>query len=216
MKRVAAVLAVCLAFFTTVSRGDTLRTFSITGATTTFNTLTGQVTIDTTTGMGLYGYVQFTDLIGPYPPVQMNLSGPIMNAGCDALSPINCEDFPDTHLMKISSTNLAGTSLVVFLPTPTGLVDYMGGPLCPYLNKCQGDEDTEFLYQNFPYPPFELNGQLVPGWNGDGVEPFNQASLTLVSEVQTPEPSSWLLMGSGALGMLGMWKRRRLKAPETV
>ena len=206
MKRIAAVLAVCLASSAAIARGDTLRTFAITGAVTQFNTLTGQITIDTTTGIGLYGNVQYTDIGGPYPPVQMNLSGPIVNSGCVFGY---CDTYPDNHQMRISSTNLDGSFLSVFLPTPTDLIGYMGGPLCPYLRECQEDLTTAFIYQNFPYPPFTApNGQYVPGRDGDGVETFH-ASLTLVSEVQTPEPSSWLLLGSGAVGMFGVWKRRR-------
>jgi hypothetical protein len=207
LKRIAAVLAVCLAFLATAARGDTLRTFAITGAVTQFNTLTGQVTIDTTTGMGLYGYVQYTDIGGPYAPVQMNLLGPIINSGCVFGY---CDTYPDNHQMRISSTNLDGSSLSVFLPTPTDLIGYMGGPLCPYLRECQEDLTTEFIYQNFPYPPFTApNGQYVPGRNGNGVESFH-ASLTLVSEVQTPEPSSLLLLCTGALGMLGVCRRKQL------
>ncbi len=135
MKRLALVLAICLAFISVSVKADTLRTFIITdqsGATDgahNFNSmLSGWVTIDTTIGVGLYGDIQYTysGQYGMYnPPIVMNLQSSVTNSGCL----YDCLDYPNGHQMKLSSTNSDGSSFAAVLSTPTGLVDYMGGDL---------------------------------------------------------------------------------------
>jgi hypothetical protein len=218
MKRTALALLAAFALLSRGAKADTLRTFSIEDTSGIFvgdgthnqnSILSGLVTIDTTTGQGLYGYIQYQfygDFNQYHPPVTMQILSDIETTGC-----INkCEIFPNGHQLSLSTVNADGSELGAHLGLPVSLIDYMGGDLCYVQGLCEGDMYTYFGYYNFHFPPFTVNGNQYPGSVMTGTDYFFHAKLTLVSEVVTPEPATWILIGTGALSLFGAAKRRLL------
>lgn len=213
MKRIILALVGSFAFLSATVKADTLRTFALEdqlgqpGLHNLNSTLSGLVTIDTTTGQGLYGYIQYQfygDFSQYHPPVTMQILSDITTTGC-----INdCMDFPNGHQLNLSSANADGSVLTAHLGIPVSLVDYTGGNLCYVQGLCEGDMYTYFLYYKFNFPPFTVNGNQYPGGVMTGNDTFFGGKLTLVSEVVTPEPATWILIGTGALSFLGAVKRR--------
>ena len=70
-----------------------------------------------------------------------------------------------------------------------------------------------FLFFNVPYPPLTFNGVQYPGGTIGAGETFFNATLTLVSQVDTPEPSTWVLIGTGLLGLGSVVRRRVVVSP---
>jgi hypothetical protein len=218
MKRTALALVAAFALLSLGAKADTLRTFSIEDTSGIFggdgthnqnSILSGLVTIDTTTGQGLYGYIQYQfygDFNQYHPPVTMQILSDITTAGplFDGL------DFPNEHQLTLSTANADGSELFAHLGVPVSLINYMGGDLCYVQGLCEGDMYTYFGYYNFHFPPFTVNGNQYPGSVMTGNDTFFHAKLSLVSEVVTPEPATWILIGTGALSLLGAAKRRLL------
>jgi hypothetical protein len=94
---------------------------------------------------------------------------------------------PYANYYEIESTQ-GGYYLYLFVPD-TSLIGYSGGDLCSYDS---GDCNAQ------------LSGYLTPT---SGVA-FVSASLT-PEVAATPEPSSLALLGSGALGLAGVLRRKR-------
>jgi PEP-CTERM putative exosortase interaction domain len=207
MKRFALALMVILGTLPVVVRADTLRTFSLDGSNSEGH-IGGVVTIDTTTGDALFGSINFvyaasgTPFADPGQSLDMNLAGQFTNSGCN-----DCVNSPNTRRFGMSSSNSDGSYMAVVLSTPTTLVDYMGGPLC-FRPGCDPEASTTFLFFNVPYPPLTFNGVQYPGGTIGAGESFFNATLTQVSEVDTPEPSTWVLIGTGLLGLGSAVKRR--------
>lgn len=204
-------LALVLSSMTPALMADTIRTFAIGNTATSYGVLTGLVTIDTTTGTALYGDINFhyfgTDTDGHPPlsaPIDMSMSGNFVDRGpCTT-----CTRHPDTSQFSLASgLNADGSTYGMFFSVPTTLVDYMGGHLCSGPG-CDGDAYTYFDYENVPYPSVTINGTTFPPGTFHDSQYFGNGTLSLVSEVQTPEPSTWLLLSSGALGLLKIGRRR--------
>ena len=87
------------------------------------------------------------------------------------------------------------------------LVDYMGGDLC-YMSGCDPNALTYFIYQNFTFLPYTIAGTPFPGGTITGTTSFGTGEMVLVSEATTPEPATWVLLSSGALGLIGTMKRK--------
>jgi hypothetical protein len=211
MKNLAATFAIALLALTTSLKADTLRTFTL-QASDTYTDLSGLVVIDTTTGQALYGYADLTltplgDLSRhpPLPaPIVLSGGGVLTNGGC-----LNdCMDYPDEHSFRFSTADPNGDGNFSLLMTaPNNLVDYMGGKLCYFPGSCEGDAYTYAVY-TVNYPSILFNGVQYPGGAYTDIANYFNANLTYVSQVSTPEPSSFVLLSSGTLGLLGVFRRK--------
>jgi hypothetical protein len=209
MRRYALAVLVVLWTLPVVVRADTLRTFSLDGSNSEGH-LGGVVTIDTTTGIPLTGSIDFvyaasgTPFADPAQSLHMHLSGQFTSGSCN-----DCVNYPNTRSFSMSSSNPDGSSMSSVLSTPTSLVDYMGGSLC-FRPGCDPEAFTTFIFFNVPYPPGIFNGVQYPAGTLSGGESFFNASLTFVSAVDTPEPSTLVLIGTGLLGLSVVVRRRAL------
>ncbi len=218
MQRIILTFLLGLALIPAQSlKADIIRTFAIEdragvvnpgGAHNLNSTLSGFITIDTTTGQALYGDILYSlrqsEFSQPFnPPLVMQIVGNATNYGCL----FDCMDFPDGRQMTFETTQGA-TTLHATISTPTDLVDYLGGDLCYYSPACAGDSYTYFIYQNFSFPPYNIGGTSYPGGTITATDIFFTGRLVLVGQTTSPEPSTWIFMGTGALGLIGTMKRR--------
>lgn len=220
MRKIYLVLVLSLAVSTSALKADTIRVFAIEdragaispgGAHNLYSILSGIIAIDTTTGVGLFGDIQYdlyrSQLDQPFnPPLTMQIVSNATNYGC--LN--NCDSFPNGHQMQFVSDNPDGSSFFAWISTPTGLVNYTGGDLCYIAGQCEGDAYTYFGYVNFSFPPYTIDGTPYPGGVITGTDTFFTGRLVQVGEYSTPEPATWILLGTGALGLLTTAKRRLL------
>jgi len=211
MRNLVATFAIAVLALTTSLKADTLRTFALQGS-ETYTDISGLVVIDTTTGQALYGYADLTlkplgDLSHhpPLPaPIVLSGGGVLTNGGC-----LNdCMNHPDEHSFEFSTTDPDGDGTFSLLMTsPHNLIDYMGGKLCYFPGSCEGDAYTYAVY-TVNYPSILFNGVQYPGGTYTDIAFYFNANLTYLSEVQTPEPSSLILLGSGTLGLVGVFRRK--------
>lgn len=208
MKRITFAIALVLALVSPALRADTLRTFSI-SASNAYTSVGGLVVIDTTNGQALYGYADLNfrgGMIGLAPPLPSAIlsgGGIADNGGCLG----GCLEYPNEHSFVFGADDPQG-HFSLHLTAPTSFVDYMGGRMC-YGYECEGDA-ISYVYFALNYPAGIVNGISYPAGIASDFELYNNATLTYVSQVTTPEPSSMILLGSGALGLVGAFRRRRV------
>ena len=151
-------------------------------------------------------------------------STPAFPADTDKVSFFDLNNITVTGPLGYSSTN----DTVYFYPTtPTytsinNTGSFFGGLWDPNLINRQAQPGSSPRMDSLlPMPPFfsgsvmsptfktpalTSNGPLVNYW-GDGTYNF---SVTAASSSPTPEPSSLVLLGTGTLGLVSAWRRRRL------
>lgn len=169
-----------------IGRADTITTFDLQGvpndgitATTAAGTLTGTVTIDTT--MGVITGVDAT----------VDTTSGVLGVTSETFTSLEYQQsvtFPSDYFEAAATSG--GYFLVLDFPVAS-LVGYSGGPLCTYAygySPCDGPSSD---YGNSQYGVGFVSGSLTP------------------EVAATPEPSSLALLGSGALGLAGVLRRRR-------
>jgi PEP-CTERM motif len=180
LKYLIALFALISACFAIPAHADDIRNFYVVFDSQV--TITGQITIDTTTGTPLGGDVFVYG--GFYHTLLEELNGGIYEYSyCGE----TCSDFPDNVVFDLLSSTSPNDYLEFQMPT--SLVNYEGGPVCPASSvvKIAGCSDgPQGTYVHNGDSTFGIIGGLVP----------------------TPEPSTRLLLGSGGLGLLGAARRR--------
>jgi hypothetical protein len=178
----SAAALTLLAASTLPAHADSFSTFNLNGTLSDGGSFSGTVLLDTTTG--LFTGADFTVLSigGPY-----NFdSAPV---GQNVISTFTFVTFRQTGGLDLFGLNLPEASLI----------GYTGGTLCSLDQPCLGA--SGLIYVSSPY------GQ-------DGSGPVAIAgTLTLASPTAvTPEPSSFVLLCTGVLGLAGATRRRFLIA----
>jgi len=209
MRRALPLLAILVFICAQPLKADTLRTFAL-QASDQYTNVSGLVVIDTTTGQALYGYADLTLVTQgdtskhpPFPdPIVISGGGVLSNGGCL----YDCMNHPDEHSFRFTASDSDG-SFGLLMTTPHTLVDYMGGHLCFIQGACETDAYTYATY-TVKYPSILVNGIQYPAGEYSDIANYFNATLTYVDQVTTPEPSSLILMGSGALGLLGALRRK--------
>ena len=173
------------------AHADTVSTFTL-HATNYNSSLDGFVNIDTTLGIPEYG--MFTLIIsldpGVLPPQLITIAGDFGPASC-----ADCFDYPDNRFFGLAQGD---DSLV--LQTPNSLIGYTGGPLCYTLTYVYGGCDGVGEGSEF------VGTALRMGANGPIQVPI-YVTFPGADLVMTPEPSTFVLLGTGGFGLLGLARR---------
>jgi hypothetical protein len=99
---------------------------------------------------------------------------------------------PSLGLYVVQSINSSGN--MVFNLVGDSLVGYTGGLICSLANLCDGSDRSAF-FGTSPLPTDDY---------------FATGSLTETPPSSTPEPDSLVFVGTGLLGVIGEFRRRRL------
>jgi hypothetical protein len=194
LKRILSLFGLGLLISPSFLHADTITTFALDGFTfQTPATLTGTVTIDVTTGIttGINATYTAASLTDEF--TVLSTSPPPFQFGYAWIGSIS---LPDKNSLQFS------------LPT-SSLVGYTGGTVCTYPTG-----------KNCPIVP--LGGTEPMGWVDSlfstimlDTNPIQSGTL---DPITTPEPSPFVLVGSGLIGALcltGAVRRRFLFCPTT-
>ena len=168
---------------TTAALADTISTFAANGGSYFGGTFTGTVVMDTT--LGLVTDVDITYQRGTI--VKEFVGHPGQSAN------------PSQNLFEFYLNDTTNDQLII-LKEGTSVVGYTGGPLCSYdlPLECHAT-DGEYWFTSIWINELTLDE-----------DEMKSGSLVLTNTVTTPEPTSFLLMGSGLVAVAGAFRKKLL------
>jgi hypothetical protein len=193
MRRLLTLSVLAAAIYPVAAHADTLATFTIAPATFTPNSVdpgptgvaSGTFTVDTT--LGVFVSADMTFITDAATPVTYVFDGPATNSS-----------FPNPNPLEFFGVvqDASGQDEISIELAVSTLVGYAGGPLCSVDTPCPNGTDSAIIFNPGP------DGTLSVFTDG-----------TAVADVAaTPEPSSLVLLGTGALSLAGVVRRRLRKA----
>jgi len=154
--------------------------FTATGSFSDLSTLSGTITINTTTGAVTASDLTWSDVPFVFTTVWS------MSTTLGGNTAIQLRDGP-----------VGGDSMTLVVPVPT-LTNYTGGSLC-------GISNCLFLYEGSVYSDDSYGDELaVPS------DIFQDLDFGTLAPTPTPEPGGLLLLSTGLLGLVGVTRRKRL------
>lgn len=196
LRRILSLFGVGLLISPSLLHADTITTFSLDGF--TFQspaTLTGTITIDVTTGVT-------TGINATYTAGSLTDEFTVLHT-----SPLLPTEYP-----SVASINIPTNDLLLFVFPTSSLVGYTGGPLCfyyivyPYGTCPLGPFNPPMAYVGSEFTKFLMEDNFI-----------QTGTLDPIPTSTTPEPSTFVLLGSGviaALSLTGAHRRKFCSAPD--
>lgn len=184
MSRHCLLTAAAALSLSLTAHADTFSVFNVIGAFQSGGSISGTITLDTTTNL-------FTD--NSIKTVATGQTTPFMYRLIN-----NYPAVPGVYDVSIDFTPGAGLSelLSLYLPVDT-LAGYTGSALCSTSAPCGASAFVSNQFALTGFPRMAITDRIVSG----DITPQSSTALS-------PEPSSLLLLGTGLTGLCGLYRRR--------